>query len=397
MLFRYLRPAFRSKQKSNVKANRSRPGFQPRPDLLSIPMKNIRRITAAGIFSLALLAAIAQTAPATAQTASAPMPATVQTTPATAQTAPATAEQLERLVDTGHAAEVLQQLDADVRISSRDRVRGEALYALSRLPEADRAFAAAIVADGKDLSAVQLRGLTLFRLGRPADAIPLLEKAHEWNSATKVDPAYVLALCYIDTRRYDDARHAFAEQYGFAPDSAPAHLLAARMLLRREYVPIAQEEARKALTLDPQLPLAHMLLGEVALAQAHVDEAITELQAEQKRNPLNGAVYDRLGDAYSRKGDYAAAQQVLQRALLLEPNSTGPYILLGKALLKTNDAVSAAGYLERAERMDPSNYMTHNLLGQAYRAMGRTADAQRETQTGQRIQSEAAPKLDSTK
>ena len=301
---------------------------------------------------------------------------------------------LEKQINTGHADQALQTIDSTPALENRDRLKGEALYALNRFPEAEKALAAA---PSTDLAATQLRGLTLFRLGRPMDAIPLLERAHTWNPETKTDPAYVLALCYIDSRRYDDARHAFADQYGFPGDSAAAHLLAARMLLRREYVPIAQEEARKALTLDPGLPEAHMLLGEVALAQAHVEEAITELQAEEKRNPLNGAVYDRLGDAYSRKGDYAQAQQTLQRALLLEPSSTGPYILLGKVLLKRNDPTTAAGFLERAEHMDPSNYMTHNLLGQAYRGLGRTAEAQRETALSQKIQADTAPKFDTPK
>ena len=301
---------------------------------------------------------------------------------------------LEHDINTGKAETVLQTLDANPNLANHDLLRGQALYALNRLPEAEKALAAA---PPSDLAATQLRGLTLFRMGRPADAIPFLEKAHTWTPETKADPAYVLALCYIDARRYDDARHAFADQYGFPPDSAAAHLLAARMLLRREYVPVAQEEARKALTLDPELPEAHMLLGEVALAQAHVDEAIAELNAEAKRNPLNGAVYDRLGDALSRKGDYTNAQQALQRALLLEPNSTGPYILLGKVLLKRNDPATASGFLERAERMDPANYMTHNLLGQAYRGLGRTTEAQRETALSQKIQADTAPKFETPK
>jgi predicted Zn-dependent protease len=168
------------------------------------------------------------------------------------------------------------------------------------------------------------------------------------------------------------------------------------MLLRREYVPVAQQFARKALELDPQLPLAHALLGEVALAGEHLDDAIAEFERERARNPLDGSVYDRLGDAYTRAGNYAKAQQALQQALLLEPNSTGPYILLGKVLLKRQDPISAAMYLERAETMDPANYMTHNLLGQAYRALGRTEDASREMQLAQKTQSATEPKLDQT-
>ena len=306
--------------------------------------------------------------------------------------------QIRQMIDRGRAAEALKQLDAlavqHPAPAGVDRVRGVALYSQDRFAEADMAFANALKVDAHDEEATQMRGLTLFRLGKAADAIPLLEAAHNWTPQTKADPNYVLALCYLDTRRYDDARHAFAVQYGFAPDSAPAYLLAARMLLRREYVPVAQQFARKALELDPQLPLAHALLGEVALAGEHLDDAIAEFERERVRNPLDGNVYDRLGDAYTRAGDYTRAQQALQQALLLEPNSTGPYILLGKVLLKRQDPIGAVMYLERAERMDPTNYMTHNFLGQAYRAIGRTEDASREIQMAQKIQAGSEPKLE---
>ncbi|CAN5504957.1 hypothetical protein BH10ACI4_BH10ACI4_10440 [soil metagenome] len=306
--------------------------------------------------------------------------------------------QIHRLIDTGHSADALKQLDV-IGVQRPipqgvDRLRGMALYTLDRIPEAQAAFAAAAKADPQDEEATQMLGLTLYRLGKPADAIPLLESSHRWGGQTKVDPSYVLALCYMDTRRYDDARKAFAAQYGFAPDSASAYLLAARMLLRREYVPVAQEFARKALALNPDLPLAHQLLGEVALAGEHLDEAISELEQERIRNPLNGVLYDRLGDAYSRAGDYQKAQQSLQRALLLEPNATGPYILLGKVLLKRQDPASAVTYLERAVKMDPVNYMSHSLLGQAYRALGRAEDASRETQSAQKIQAANEPRLE---
>lgn len=321
-------------------------------------------------------------------------PSRSQTAPATVPPVPGmTLEQIRRQLESGHTQAALDALNAFPKGADVDRLRGEALYALGHYRKADEAFGSALVADPRDLVATQWRGVTLFRLGRPADAIPLLEHAQNWTPETHSDPAYILALCYVDTRRYDDARRAFAVQYGFAPESAAAHLLAARMLLRREYVPIAKEEAQKALAADPRLPLAHLLLGEIALASTQTDEAIREFEAERSQNPLNGAVYDRLGDAYSRKADYRTAQQSLQRAILLDPTATGPYILLGKVLLKQGDAASAFGYLEHARGMDPANYMTHSLLGQAYRAMGRVAEAQRETEASQKLQAAAEPRF----
>jgi predicted Zn-dependent protease len=300
---------------------------------------------------------------------------------------------IRALIDKGHVTEALQQLDA-LAAQKPDapgvqRLRGVALYSQNNFAEADRAFAVALQQDSKDVESAQMRGLTLYRLGKPAEAIIALQNARDWSAKSKVDPSYVLALCYMDVHRFDDARHAFAHQYGFEPDSAAAYLLTGRMLLRREIVQPAQEAARKALTLNPQIPLAHLLLGEIALSQQHLDEAVAELEKERTINPLNGSVYDRLGDAYSRANEYEKAQQSLQRAMLLEPNSTGPYILLGKVLLRRQDPVSAATYLERAEKMDPANYMTHSLLGQAYRAMGKSEDATREAATAQKLQTAA--------
>ena len=273
-------------------------------------------------------------------------------------------------------------------------MEGDALYDLNRLQDAHPAYERALAADPHDQAAAQMDALTLFRLGRPAAAIPLLEVNHAFGSQSKADPTYVLALCYIDTRRYDDARHAFAAQYGFAPDSASAYLLAARMLLRREYLPIAQQFATHALALDPHLPLAHEILGEIALAGDHLEDATRELEAERALNPLQGSVYERLGDAYSRGAHYAEASRVLQQAVLLEPNATGPYILLGKVMLKQNQAGGAMTFLQKAETMDPANYITHNLLAQAYRAMGRTAEASHELQLTEQIQASDTPKLE---
>jgi tetratricopeptide (TPR) repeat protein len=313
------------------------------------------------------------------------------------QSASANLAALRKTIDTGHPADALQRIQ-DLRKSGDQpglsRLEGMAQYALGDLKAADTAFAAALVADPSDLESAQMRGLTLFRLGRPADAIPLLESAAAKGSLGKADPNYILALCYMDTRRYDDARHAFAAQFGFPPDSAAAYLAASRMLLRREFIPVSQTFAQKSLELDPALPLAHELLGEIALAGNHLDDAIAEFQKEKARNPLEGSIYDRLGDAYTRAARYDDAQRSLQAALLLEPNSTGPYILLGKTMLKKGDAVAAVTYLERANQLDPSNYITHSLLGQAYRAMGRAEDASRETATAQKLQAATEPRLD---
>jgi tetratricopeptide (TPR) repeat protein len=273
-----------------------------------------------------------------------------------------------------------------------ERLRGIIFYEREELQEAATAFAKAMEQDPEDRESIEMRGVSLFRMGRPGDALPFLEKAHAAVERANVDPEYVLGLCYADVQRYDDARHAFASQYGFAPDSAEAYLLAARLFLRREMVPEAVVQATKALAVNPALPLAHQLIGEAALAKGDYTSAIHEFEAERKIDPLDGALYERLGDAYLRSGQYTDAQTALNRAVLLEPSSTAPYILLGQTFLKLKDPIQALHYLDRAARMDPANYITHNLLGQAYKATGQVAEANREFQMVVDLQHQAEPK-----
>jgi tetratricopeptide (TPR) repeat protein len=301
-----------------------------------------------------------------------------------------------QLLARGRLDDALKELDTLAAQSPEpagvERLRGFALYQQGKLQDADAALAKALAQNPADREAMQLRGTVLYRLGRPADALPLLEQGRVSIGAVNIDPNYVLGLCYIDLRRYDDARHAFAAEYGFEPDSAPAYLLAGRMMLRHENPAAAEQATDKALALDPRLPLAHQLLGEIALARGNVQGAIQELEKERALDPLFAGVYDRLGDAYTRAGEYDKAQDVLNRAVLLDPNATGPYIQLGKALLKQDNPVMATMYLERALAMDPGNYITHTLLAQAYRATGRKDDATREFQLSEKLQSGNVPK-----
>lgn len=307
-----------------------------------------------------------------------------------------TFEDAQVLAAKGHldqALMILNQLAAQTpEPAGVERLRGIIFYQKNQLTDAVAAFGKAVAQDASDHESLEMEGVSLFRLGKPQDALPYLEKARTAVQSANVDPEYVLGLCYADVGRYDDARHAFAAQYGFAPDSAEAYLLAGRLFLRRELKDQAAAQATKALELSPKLPLAHELLGEAALASGDLPTAIKELEAERAINPLNGELYGRLGDAYVRAGQYDDAQRALNRAVLLEPYATEPYILLGQTFLKLKQPIQALQYLDHAEKMDPSNYITHNLLGQAYKATGQLAEANREFKLVVEIQHRDDPK-----
>jgi tetratricopeptide (TPR) repeat protein len=261
-----------------------------------------------------------------------------------------------------------------------ERELGLAYYRTGKLAEARTAFQQAMTQDPQDIEAQQMEGLTLYRLGEPAAAIPYLERVRQWTPDAGTDANYVLGLCYLNANRYDDARKSFAAQFGEPPDSGAARLLLATMLRKSNLARQAAQEAQKALDLEPGLPQAHLLLGEVALLDANIEEALRQFQAEQKINPNSAALYERMGDAYLRTNNLDLAQQSLTRALALDMSSTGPFILLGRVLLRRQDPATAIMYLKHAEKMDPGNYVTHASLAQAYRMAGQDEEAKRENE-----------------
>jgi tetratricopeptide (TPR) repeat protein len=300
-----------------------------------------------------------------------------------------------KLIQQGKSDEAIAQLQ---NIEARDPLTkglalelGTAYYRKSDFPKAIQYLKKVTATDPSSDEAAQLLGLSYYLGGHPGDAIPLLEKVQGWFPRANVDAAYILGICYIQTKNYDQARKSFGKMFDVPADSAGAYLFTARMLLRQEYDPIAEEYAKKAVELDPKLPLVHFLLGELYLYKSRLPEAIAEFQKELAINPAHAAAYYKLADAYSRVQKYEDAERVLQRSIWLDATSTGPYILMGKILEKKGEYDLAVRALQRAVNMDPNNPSTHHLLGQTYRDMGKKDEAASELKLAEELQTKQNP------
>lgn len=293
------------------------------------------------------------------------------------------------LLELGKADEALALLkplaSAQPPVKGLQHELGLISYRTGKLEDADKAFTAAVAENPDDRESVQLEGLTLYRLGRPAAAIPYLERVRGWMPAANADATYVLGLCYLNARRYDDARKAFAAQFGVPPDSPSANLLLGTMLRHANLPELAAIEAEKALAKSPSQPLAHFMLGEIALLKSDIPTAIRELEAERDVNVDYAPLYWRLGDAYLRVERLEDSQQALTRAIALDTNLTGAFTLMGKLLLRKQDTQTAIMYLQHAEKMDPNDATVHYLLSQAYHHMGKEEDARRESAAASKI------------
>ena len=212
--------------------------------------------------------------------------------------------------------------------------------------------------------------------GHPADAIPLLEKVQGWISRANVDGYYILGICYIQTKNYDQARAAFAKMFDVPADSAAAYLFTARMLLRQEYDPIAEEYAQRAATLDPKLPLVHYLLGELyplQITPSRIDRGIPEGAGNQSgaRCDLLQTRRCLLASAEIRRRTTTVAALHLARCDVERAvHSDGQGAREKRGLRPGGDRAEACG------TMEPNNPTTHHLLGQAYRDMGKKEERQ---------------------
>lgn len=318
-------------------------------------------------------------------------PSTDSRSPETRQNAADSFVEQRRLLQQGKYDEAISQLQTlasqNPNLPGLAHELGEAYYKKSDYTKAVEYLKKATEQNPQDNEAVQLLGLSYYLGGHPGEAIPLLEKVQTWYPVANVDASYVLGNCYIQTRNYEQARVAFARMFDVGANSAASYLFTARMLLRQEYDPIAEEYAQKAVSLDPKLPLAHFLLGELYLYKSRIAEAISEFNKEIAIDPAHAATYYKLADAYSRLQKFDDAERLLQRSIWLDPTSTGPYILMGKVLEKKGDFDLAVRALQRAVVMDPNNSITHHLLGQAYRDLGRNEDAERELKLAEQLQS----------
>jgi tetratricopeptide (TPR) repeat protein len=304
--------------------------------------------------------------------------------------ADATFAEVEKLSQLGKFTEALAQLDAiaakEPEAKGLSHEWGLVYYKMSDYVKAAAKFKKAIEENPGDNEAIQLMGLSYYLAGRPAEAIAPLEKVQTWFSSANVDAAYILGICYIQTKDYLNARRAFAKMFAVPPDSAASYLFTARMLLRQDFGPVAEEYAKKAVELDPKLPLAHSLLGELYVYKSRIPEAIEQFQKELELNPGDAAVYYKLADAYTHAQDYEEAERLLQRSIWLDATSTGPFILMGKVLEKKGETALAVRALQRALAMDPNNPIPHHLLGQAYRHLGKNEDADRELKTAAQLE-----------
>lgn len=157
---------------------------------------------------------------------------------------------------------------------------------------------------------------------------------------------------YINKQENRKARELFAEALKFDPDFAMAHAMLAWTHSfdamngwaddRDASLQLALESARKAISLDAELPLPYFVAGLV----------------------------------YRERREYVKAMVEAEKAMAIDPNYANGHVLLATLLYYAGRPAESVDRLKRAMRLNPHhpfNYSFH--LGQAYFTLRRYKDA----------------------
>jgi len=184
------------------------------------------------------------------------------------------------------------------------------------------------------------------------------------------------------------------------PDSARAHQAMAENYFVLRRMPDAEKEFSEALKLRPGLPEAHLALGEVYAGAFQWDKAEEEFRMQTKLQPGNAEAAYRLGEALLEQGKAHEARAELLRSDRLMPDMPETLYALGKAASLEGDPAAAEKAwtkLLSIEKQSSLAAQAHFGLAGLYRKQGKTAEAQREMQEFQSLQSagQAAGKQES--
>lgn len=262
------------------------------------------------------------------------------------------------------------------------------------------------------VSAKAMLGMTYFQLGNLDEAEPLLRTA--LNAKSTDDRAeMMLALILISRKEYVEAsqhlsnflkrnpnnqkgwyllRHvglqiadeAHAKVDAIDADSAIAHEIAGEIDEETQNFAGALAEYQRSADRDPNLPEAHMHLGDAYWHLGNWNQAASEYRRELARNGTNCVVHWRLADSILEgNGSSEEALVSLNSSISACPGLVQARVDRARALLRLRRAADAISDLLIAEKDRPAEPSVHYLLAQAYKATGEAGKAQQEMHTFQ--------------
>ncbi|HKW31636.1 MAG TPA: tetratricopeptide repeat protein [Candidatus Acidoferrum sp.] len=286
------------------------------------------------------------------------------------------------------AAVVLDKgLKVDPKMSSASALLGMALYELADYAGAELSLEAALRGNPKDNNAELFLANDLIKLGdfqRAADHLRQLSLHQPKNQ----EVLYLLGKAHMKL-----SEEALSKLTSLDPDSVWVHEISGEVMESMKNYDGALLEYKKAVKVAPQQAGTHYHLGNAYWSLNMWDEATEQFRGELANDPSNCLAQWKIGNVIlEQHGDSSQALAEVQKALDVCPDLTGAQVDRARALIKLDRHADAVKDLEAAAKADAGESSTHFLLAQAYRALGRTQEAQAEMKVFSKLEESARAK-----
>ena len=286
------------------------------------------------------------------------------------------------------AANVLEKgLRVDPKMSSASALLGIALYELGDYAAAKRNLESALRADPKDTNAELLLANGLIKLGEFQSAADHLRRLSE-RLPENQEIWYLLGKVHMKL-----SEEALSKLTNLDPNSVWVHEISGEVMESMKNYDGALLEYKKAVEVAPQQAGTHYHLGNAYWSLNMWDAATEQFRAELANDPSNCMAQWKIGNIILEEhGDSAGALAEIQKALDACPDLMSARVDRARALIKLERHSEAVSDLEAAVKADPAESLTHFLLAQAYRALGRTQEAQAEMKVFSKLEESSRAK-----
>ncbi|MCU0863259.1 MAG: tetratricopeptide repeat protein [Planctomycetes bacterium] len=155
------------------------------------------------------------------------------------------------------------------------------------------------------------------------------------------------------------------------PESVPAQLVLAGLLLRNDQPAAALARCRQTLELEPTTPEAHALQAEILIRLGRVDEGIAAIDVALTQAPEEPDHHEVRGRGLFLQGRLAACEAAVAAGLRADPSAPGLHLLRGEVALRRGDVATAAEAFRHVLGRHPEQERARRGLLAALRAQHR--------------------------
>lgn len=212
-----------------------------------------------------------------------------------------------------------------------------ALHRARRLNEARKEYEALLASAPGHPDVLHLLGVLMTELGRPDEAVKLIERAVQRIPNSAAYRAH-LGDALAAAGRGEEAEAAWRSAVQLAPNDAEAIFNLAGYLASAGRSAEAEAFARRVVELLPASAPARFRLGLTLQALSRPAEALVQFQAAIRSMPLEWELHWRVRAAAMAAGATAVAWRAMQRCILLRPDTAEGFVAIEAAGGSAGDA-----------------------------------------------------------